>query len=147
MKEFLQQLFDYNYQSNKQLMKFCSELDGIPEKTELLYSHILNAHHLWNCRIEGVSPKFGVWDRHELGNWEEIHEDNQRYTFSVLSGLENFSKLVSYESTEGNSYTNTVQDILYHIVNHSTHHRAQIAVDLRNEGITPLELDYIKFRR
>lgn len=147
MKEFLQQLFDYNYQSNKQLMKFCSELDAIPEKTELLYSHILNAHHLWNCRIEGVSPKFGVWDRHELGNWEEIHEDNQRYTFSVLSGLENFSKLVSYESTEGNSYTNTVQDILYHIVNHSTHHRAQIAVDLRNEGITPLELDYIKFRR
>lgn len=147
MKEFLQQLFDYNYQSNKQLMKFCSELDAVPEKTELLYSHILNAHHLWNCRIEGVSPKFGVWDRHELGNWEEIHEDNQRYTFSVLSGLENFSKLVSYESTEGNSYTNTVQDILYHIVNHSTHHRAQIAVDLRNEGITPLELDYIKFRR
>ena len=147
MKEFLQQLFDYNYQSNKQLMKFCSELDAVPEKTELLYSHILNAHHLWNCRIEGVSPKFGVWDRHELGNWEEIHEDNQRYTFSVLSGLENFSKLVSYESTEGNSYTNTVQDILYHIVNHSTHHRAQIAVDLRNEGIIPLELDYIKFRR
>lgn len=147
MKQFLQQLFDYNYHSNKRLMKFCSDLETVPEKTEALFSHILNAHHLWNCRIEGVKPEYGVWDRHGLDHWEEIHEDNQRYTFSVLSNLDNFSKPVSYETTEGKSYTNTVQDILYHIVNHSTHHRAQIAVDLRNQGITPLELDYIKFKR
>jgi uncharacterized damage-inducible protein DinB len=37
--------------------------------------------------------------------------------------------------------------MLFHIVNHSTNHRGQIAVDFKSNGITPLGLDYIHYKR
>jgi uncharacterized damage-inducible protein DinB len=44
-------------------------------------------------------------------------------------------------------FTNTIKDILFHIINHSTNHRGQIAVDFRNNGLEPLVLDYVFYKR
>lgn len=128
-------------------MSFFRELPAAPEQVGKLFSHILNAHHLWNCRIEGVPSKYGVWQIHDPAAWEELHEDNQRYTFTVLTQTDNFNRQIDYESVDGEPYTNTLQDILFHIINHATHHRGQIASELRREGIPPIELDYIFFKR
>ncbi|MDO1499494.1 DinB family protein [Winogradskyella maritima] len=54
---------------------------------------------------------------------------------------------MSYESSEGRLFANTVQDILFHIINHSAHHRGQIMMDLRQNGLEPLALDYIFYKR
>ncbi len=147
MKVFLQQLFDYNYYCNKQFIAQCKGLEEVPGHSQKLFSHILNAHHLWNARIEGAAPVFGPWEVHDLSRWEDLHEENQRFTFNVLNETENLMRRVDYESTEGRPYTNTLQDILFHIINHSTHHRAQIAADFRSQGIEPLVFDYITYKR
>jgi uncharacterized damage-inducible protein DinB len=44
-------------------------------------------------------------------------------------------------------FSNTIKDILFHMINHSTHHRAQIAMDMRNNKLEPLPLDYIFYKR
>jgi uncharacterized damage-inducible protein DinB len=54
---------------------------------------------------------------------------------------------VEYENSEGRTFANDVKDILFHVVNHSTHHRGQIMMDLRASGITPEPLDYIFYKR
>ncbi|TNF76236.1 MAG: damage-inducible protein DinB, partial [Bacteroidetes bacterium] len=54
---------------------------------------------------------------------------------------------IIYENTEGRSFSNTLQDILFHIVNHSTHHRGQITMDFRKNGMDPPLLDYILYKR
>ncbi|NNG11293.1 MAG: damage-inducible protein DinB, partial [Arenibacter sp.] len=41
----------------------------------------------------------------------------------------------------------TITDMLFHIINHSTHHRGQISVDLRNNAIEPPVLDYAFYKR
>lgn len=147
MKQFLQQLFDYNFHCNSNFIAFCEAQGGIPEQAETWFSHILNAHHLWNSRIEGSASKFDPWEKHPREQWEEIHQDNQRFTFTVLTREDNFMRSVMYESTEGKNYTNSLQDILFHIINHSTHHRAQIAANLRTHGIDPPAFDYIYYKR
>jgi uncharacterized damage-inducible protein DinB len=50
---------------------------------------------------------------------------------------------VTYTSTEGETYTNTVADIVSQVVTHGAHHRGQIIAALRAAGHTPPLLDFI----
>ena len=46
----------------------------ILEKTIQLFSHNLNAHHLWNQRILKEEPRYGVWDFHIINSWNSVDE-------------------------------------------------------------------------
>lgn len=147
MKVFFNELFDYNFYCNKKIIESCGAMDMVPERTKELFSHILNAHHLWNARILGMPHEYKVWDSHALDDWQDIHYENQRSSFEITSNTEDFEKRIDYENSEGRLFTNTVQDMLFHIINHSTNHRAQIAMDFRNNGIEPIVLDYVYYKR
>ena len=147
MKVFFNQLFDYNFYCNKSLIEKCSELKVIPERSEALFSHILNAHHIWNARILNQTPIYDVWQKHDIKSWEDIHYDNQRNSFEIVTNATDIDKRIDYESTDGRSYTNTLGEMLFHIINHSTHHRAQMSIDFRSNEIDPISLDYIFYKR
>lgn len=149
MKAYFQQLFDYNFYCNKKLIETCSGLKEVPGRTADLFSHILNAHHIWNARITGSEPRFGVWEQQEIANWEELHYENQRASFEIITNADpmKMDRRVEYETSDGRAFSNTLQDILFHIINHSTHHRAQIATEFRANKLEPLALDYIFYKR
>lgn len=147
MKGFLHQLFDYNFYCNKKIIQQCSALESVPENCERLFSHILNAHHIWNHRLLGIPNTYGVWEMHAIDKWEDIHYENQRASFEIISNTDNFEKRVGYENSEGRSFANETKDILFHIINHSTHHRGQIMMELRNAGVVPEPLDYVHYKR
>lgn len=147
MKILFQQIFDYNYSSNKQLIDICSGLDKVPEKSSELFNHILNAHHIWNSRIMERVSEFEVWQAHKIDAWEEIHYDNQRNSFEIITNTELWEQRIKYEDSEGTHFSSSLQDILFHIINHSTHHRGQILSDFRAHGIDPPVQDYIYYKR
>lgn len=147
MKAFFNQLFDYNYDCNKKIIDECVKIDELPEKSVKLFSHILNAHHIWNARVNDLKPKYEVFHEHIITDWEEIHYDNQRSSFEIMSKDDDFERRIVYENSKGMSFTNTLHDILFHIINHSTHHRGQINLNLRESGFEPLSLDYIFYKR
>ena len=147
MKKLFNQLFDYNFYCNKKLIETFSALNEVPEKSLELFSHMLNAHHLWNARINGKKSRYDVWQVHQIKDWTEIHYENQRTSFEITSEADDFEKRIDYENSEGRLFTNTLQDLLFHIINHSTHHRGQIATNLRASGIIPQPLDYVFYKR
>ncbi|NNJ89356.1 MAG: damage-inducible protein DinB [Eudoraea sp.] len=147
MEEFFNELFDYNFFCNKQLIEAFAELEKVPEKSTKLFSHILNAHNIWNARIAGIPATLKVWQEHDVKSWEDIHYENQRTTFEIITGNDDYEERIDYENSEGRLFTNTKQDMLFHIINHSTHHRAQILADLREHGIEPISLDYVFYKR
>ena len=147
MKAFFHQLFDYNFYCNKKFIETCAQLQHVPEQSQRLFSHVLNAHHLWNSRISGQAPTLSVWDVHQVAAWGDLHYQNQRDSFEIITNADPFDRRITYESTEGRTFTNTLQVILFHVINHSTHHRAQIAADFRANGLEPLALDYIFYKR
>lgn len=147
MKGFLHQHFDYNFYCNKKLIEQCASMDQVPEKCIKLFSHILNAHHVWNHRIVGKPIEFDVWHKHKVENWQDIHYENQRTSFEIITNADDFAKRIDYENSEGRTFGNELKDILFHIVNHSTHHRGQILMDFRLAGIEPESLDYILYKR
>lgn len=147
MKPFFNELFDYNFYCNKKIIDRSVALSTIPEESLRLFNHILNAHHIWNARILGKPSKYSVWQMHEIKDWEDIHYENQRSSFEITSNADDFDIRIDYENSEERLFTNTLQDMLFHIINHSTQHRGQIAVDFRSQGIDPLILDYVFYKR
>lgn len=148
MKNLFNELFDYNFYCNKKLMdQFEATKIEVQGKNITLFSHILNAHHIWNARLLQTEEKLSVWQVHKISEFADIHYDNQRTTFEIITNMDDFEKRIDYQSTEGRQFYNNPKDILFHIINHSTHHRGQIAMESRNNHIEPLPLDYIFYKR
>ena len=148
MNSLFNQLFDYNFYCNKKLIDQFNIADLMPtEKHILLFSHILNAHHIWNARILGIPEKLKVFQIHTINEIGDIHYENQRSSFEIITNTDDFDKRIDYINSEERQFTNTIQDILYHIINHSTYHRGQIAMESRLNGIEPIPLDYIHYKR
>jgi uncharacterized damage-inducible protein DinB len=54
---------------------------------------------------------------------------------------------VNYSNSKGAHFQNSVRDVFYHIINHSSYHRAQIATLFKQGGLEPINTDYIFFKR
>lgn len=147
MRSLFNQLFDYNFYCNKKIIEKVKTLKSPPKRSVELFSHILNTHHIWNKRLLDEEWTCDVWELHEVNVWEDIHYENQRTTFEIITNTEDYTKRVDYKTTEGRVFANELKDILFHIINHSTYHRAQIAVDFKREKMALEGFDYIHYKR
>ena len=107
------------------------------EKTIL---HIWDAELVWFKRLQGESltewpSKDFEGDRETLiSGWIDNCIALKEYIES--KGEEYLSTTISYKNMSGKAYSNTVEEIIYHVVNHGTFHRGQIITMLRANGIT-----------
>lgn len=145
MNTFLKNLFDYNHRCNQALIRTMLDYENILSAKSLsLFSHILNAQHIWNCKIENVIPFYSPWDVRRLVKMKQ--DDRTNYFDSLLIVDEyDLNKTIKCKTTRGDVFTSSVQDILFNIINHSTYHRGQIATEFRRTGIEPLLTDYVFF--
>ncbi len=143
----LKELFEYNHYCNQKLAEvFLAHSDKASEKAIKLFSHILNAHEIWNARIGAMVPSIKVWDVHSLKVFKDMDQQNFEQSLLILQHSD-LSKTIDYTNSQGQKFSNTIQDILFHIINHSTYHRAQIATEFKQSGIEPVATDYIFYKR
>jgi uncharacterized damage-inducible protein DinB len=55
--------------------------------------------------------------------------------------------VITYSNSRGEAFDTSVHDILIQVFNHGTYHRAQVARDLRQQLLTPVNTDYITYVR
>jgi uncharacterized damage-inducible protein DinB len=147
MIPFFKELFEYSHHYNQKLATvFTGHAAGIPEQSFKWFCHILNAHRVWNSRILPVAEKFAVWQMHEVNQLESIDRVNFIDSLKILD-QEKLDTEIKYLTSKGDPFKNSIRDILFHIINHSTYHRGQIAADLRQHGIEPVVTDYIFYKR
>ncbi|WP_426474446.1 DinB family protein [Chryseobacterium balustinum] len=146
MKEKLIDLFEYTYHSNKEMIKIISEnISKIDDKTIGLINHTLNAQQIWNSRIVGEKT-FEVWQINSFENLEEINYENFLRSIQIIENLD-FEQKIEYQNSKGNKFENSIFEMLFHTINHSTYHRGQINSLLKQNGIEPLLTDYIFYKR
>lgn len=144
--DFFKDIFDYHHELNQQLAdQFNLHLELIPEEPQKLFSHMLNAHQVWNSRIL-KQPSFQVWQFNSPANYKPIDGQNYADTLRILQEKD-LSEALQYVDSRGNAYTNTAQQILFHVNNHFTYHRGQLASRFKALGLTPMISDYIFYRR
>ena len=63
----------------------------------------------------------------------------------ILDTIE-LSQPVQYVTGKGQTFSNSLHEILFQVINHSTYHRGQIATEFRQSGLEPLLTDYIFYK-
>lgn len=117
-----------------------------PEKALALFCHVLDAQHIWASRILGSEILYSPHQLHPVESLAEISKDNLKLLRQILGDVSP-EQPVYYSNFAGEKFTSLAGDILFHVVNHSTYHRAQIASELRRNGIEPPVTDFILLKR
>lgn len=148
MKEYFLRLYRYNYWANKRVLKALTTQQVADEKALTLMSHVLTALNIWLARIEGrpTSP-YILWKQFPLDQLESMAEEIGNKWLAYIESHDSFNRELTYTNYVGEPYVNKVESIMIHLVNHSTYHRAQIALLLRQKGFEPVNTDFITYDR
>lgn len=157
----LVQLVHYNLWANTKIVGFLQKLEPSLLDKEITSSfntirktiyHIWDAEQLWYKRLRGISLK--EWpSKSYRGSSQEafksfIEQSSMFVGFVEDRNEDELSAELSYYSVDGKPFTNTIADIIQHVVTHSTFHRGQLVTMLRNAGFTELtSTDFIAFKR
>jgi uncharacterized damage-inducible protein DinB len=148
-KHYYSQLFRYNHWATKETIGSIKKLDSPTDRVISLISHIISAQQIWFNRIIGEKSSLSPWEVYTI---EECLDRLKEITSRWLNYLEHTSDegleiIIQYTNTKGEVFENSVNDILKHVINHSTYHRAQIALLVKEAGGKPAVTDYIVYAR
>lgn len=146
MKGFFKEILEYTYAFNDKVIDALLTTVSPPEKSIRLINHTLNAQQIWNARIDNKKNTIGVWDIRPLEDIKAINLANYQKSLQIIANSD-FDQKITYSNSSGKTFENTVRDMLFHAINHSTYHRGQIATDFKANGIDPLSTDYIFYKR
>lgn len=146
--EHLRQLFAYNDWANRRIITALKE--NYSDKARRILAHLLITEQEYFERLYGKdSFGFDFWQDlslEECGNL--ARETAERYE-KLLRKFDDEGLNISaqYRTSEGIWHENTFRELITHVVLHSSIHRGNIMLKLREEGFTPPKIDYIIYLR
>ena len=149
LRDYFVHLFKYNDWATRQTAESMTSLKNKNKKTEELLSHTISAQKIWLNRILGKEIAIDPWQKLTQ---KELTPQSTPITaewINLLEGLQekDFERRIDYKNLKGDKFSNTFKDIVIHVINHSTYHRAQIAQLIRQSGGEPAKTDYIVYQR
>jgi uncharacterized damage-inducible protein DinB len=150
MKETLARLYEHLEWADSAVIDNLGRNPGPPAKAMDAFSHVLAAEKLWLERIGGqVGAPVAVWPKLTIQDCKALAESNRRAFRRILDATTetDLERPVSYVTSKGDKFTNTLGDILLHMALHCSYHRGQVAAAVRAAGGEPVNTDYINFVR
>jgi uncharacterized damage-inducible protein DinB len=150
MRSYFTRLFDYDRHANHLILDAIANT-GNPEKPLKLMSHPLAAQQIWFNRCNNLATEgFVLWPDWPAETLGRMTDENHDKWIGFLTQLDekDFDRTISYKNLKGEPFENKLSDILAHVINHGTHHRAQAGQQLITAGAGKLPVtDYIFFVR
>ena len=148
MKQYFLKLYQYNAWANTRVISCLSRQSIVDEKILSIMGHIVAAQYLWLHRIKGLPPaNVKLWGEYSLTQVTTMAEEVGKLWLEFVESTDNFNRELTYNNYVGEPYINNVEMIMIHLVNHSSYHRAQIALLLRQKGFEPINTDFITYDR
>ena len=149
LKDHFIHLLKYNDWATREAADSINGLEIKEERLVELLSHLVSAQKNWLNRILGRNVYVSLWEKHAV---QECINQSTDITAEWINLLESFKdkdieRRIEYKNTKGEKFSNTIKDILTHVINHSTYHRAQIAQKVKALGEKPAVTDYIVYQR
>jgi len=154
-------LYDYNYWANAKVLEAASHLGKevlcapAPQSHGSLRGtlvHILAVEWMWRmrCRAGESPPRYIPPERFlELESIRVAWGEEEKAMRSFLATLEDghLAEPVRYASRQGEPRQDALWQVLVHVVNHGTQHRAEAGLRLAELGCSPGDLDFLLFTR
>lgn len=113
--------------------------------------HTVNAEEIWFARLKGQSPT-SLADPAEtptpdalIQRWAASETAVRAYLNRLAA--DRLTQSTRYTNTKGEAFTGPVWQILLHVLNHATEHRAQVSTTLTGLGISHPAMDMIVYFR
>ncbi|MEO5798694.1 MAG: DinB family protein [Gemmatimonadales bacterium] len=121
---------------------------SVPDPALLkIYSHVLGAEAIWIARITGIPSEIAVFPEFDLPTCREVAARNHVSLKAIPLTEAGRARTLTYTNQRGETYTNSVDEILHHVCMHGMHHRGQVIRGVRQGGGTPIGTDFITFVR
>jgi uncharacterized damage-inducible protein DinB len=152
-KDFLR-MFDYDSWANREcITTMLGKAGSVSPDLLGRMAHILSAQKLWLERILGQPQTLPVWPTSTLADCMALTDEMSLGWRDYLMQLSpkgatgvpvrSLHYNVKYRNSKGEPWSSRVEDILIHVLFHSTYHRGQIALQMRASGLTPAYTDFI----
>ena len=146
--EHLRQLFAYNDWANRRIVVALKNTQS-SRSLEIL-AHLLITQREYYERLYGKnSTGFDFWPSLSLEECGLLARETAEAYEKLLRRFddEGLDIRAKYHTSEGIPYENTYRELLTHVLIHSSIHRGNIILKLREEGFTPPKIDYIIYLR
>lgn len=152
--DVFRQLYDYHFAENRKIWQHIIQLPYQQFVQEVNYSlgsvrnqivHLMNVDEVWFCELSGIEPpapyqSADIDDRAAIrARWDSVEQMMRGY----LAGLRDnmlFDQPIREPVEDRNLM---VWQVLIHVVNHGTDHRAQILRILHDFGLKTTSQDFI----
>ena len=149
LKDHFIRLFKYNDWATKEAATVINNTKQNEKRVYELLPYIVNAQRIWLNRVQQKNIFPDPWEEHSAKECIEYSAIITSDWINFISGMDDadLERIIKYKNNKGEDCKNTIKDIVMHIINHSTYHRAQIAQLIRQSGGQPPKTDYIAYQR
>jgi uncharacterized damage-inducible protein DinB len=107
--------------------------------------HVRWATRLWLARWKGIAPPAA--GEPSSGSWAaayaETHAELREFVESLTDA--DADRVVHYKNTKGVPFQLPLGELITHLVNHGTHHRAETGMLLERLDRSPGDMDYVYY--
>lgn len=146
--EHLRELFRYNDWANRRMVVALKENEC--DRARQILAHLVTTEYEYFERLYGKdSTGFNFFPDLTVAECGELAKATAERYEKLLRGFdeEGLDIVARYRSSEGKRVENTYREMLAHVVIHSSIHRGNIMLKLRESGFAPPTIDYIIYLR
>ncbi|HUR97785.1 MAG TPA: DinB family protein [Pyrinomonadaceae bacterium] len=146
--EHLRELLAYDRWADQRTMAALETAHS--DKALRIFAHLLITKQEYLDRFNGKdSTGFNFWPELDLAACRRVAgvtNDNYNRLIAVADETA-LNQIVKYNTSEGVPHENSIRDLLTHVLLHSSIHRGNIVLKMREEGLEPPKIDYILYLR
>jgi uncharacterized damage-inducible protein DinB len=157
--QLVKALYEYNEWADNHVLEAASRLTNEEfsrkqgasfESVEGNLAHIAGAQVIWLERWTGGTNTKPVLEYQKVRGLLAIRQSFERShlelrSFPELLTEERLEKVLAYRDSAGSAHERVLWQLMIHVVNHGTHHRAETAMAMAALGKPMRELDYSYF--
>ncbi len=139
LKEYLQELYEYNYWANKRYLSVAETLSEEQffrqqghswDSVHAVLAHMMNSERMWPQRWRGETGTFLDFKEFTSATsireyWVDV-ETNMR-AFIAEQTEQSLQRAITYTNPKGETFTLPLWQMMVQPPNHNTHHRGELA--------------------
>jgi len=150
----LRKLVAYNQWANEKILRaidgmtvdeLAQPVDAYIGSVAQNLQHVLLATRVWLARWKGETPP--ALSERVTVPWPDAYALTHAHFHAFVAPLTDADadRAVHYKDTRGNPFTVPLDQLITHVVNHGTHHRAETGMLRERRGRSPGDMDYVYY--
>lgn len=146
--DYLREMFRYNDWANRRVV--VAVRGSSSEGSRQILAHLLTTEDEYFARLHGKdSTGFDFWPDMTIDQCGELARETAQKYEKLLRRFddEGLDISIRYRTSQGKAEENTFREMLSHVIIHSSIHRGNIIIKLREQGFEPPKIDYMIYLR